>query len=375
MLAHYRELPESSMSSQQKTPLIRYQYDPLNRLTHHRQVEGPVCQRFYCESRPVTEVQDDVQISIVQHGDQLLAQQQRLGNKVDSTLLVTDRQRSIFNTLKATQQRSIAYSPFGFHPAASGVGNLLGFNGQPPDPVTGHYLLGNGYRAFNSVLMRFNSPDSLSPFGEGGLNPYAYCQGDPINRSDPTGHIVSALSQFLSRSKALAYSFEASIQLKPVRNVTRLSDGIFTFEDVYKGRPRLTIDGHGIAGGLAEGLSGLELVSLAKRHGVRIDRFESVRMVVCNSADIEKNRYGIADISYAESFNRLVKRPVKAYKGKVATINTYGVFERLGVGETYSGEYFFGVIKTKSALEQYPGGEYRPVIFDRVKRRNKNVRS
>ena len=70
-----------------------------------------------------------------------------------------------------------------------------------------------------------------------------------------------------------------------------------------------------------------------------------------------------------------MKRPVKAYKGKVATINTYGVFERLGVGETYSGEYFFGVIKTKSALEQYPGGEYRPVIFDRVKRRNKNVRS
>ena len=215
----------------------------------------------------------------------------------------------------------------------------------------------------------------MSPFGEGGLNPYAYCQGDPINRSDPTGHIVSALSQFLSKTKALAYSFEAGIQLKPVRNVTRLSDGIFTFEDVYKGRPRLTIDGHGIAGGLAEGLSGLELVSLAKRHGVRIDRFESVRMVVCNSADIEKNRYGIADISYAESFNRLVKRPVKAYKGKVATINTYGVFERLGVGETYSGEYFFGVIKTKPALEQHPGGEYRPVIFDRVKRRNKNVRS
>jgi hypothetical protein len=36
--------------------------------------------------------------------------------------------------------------------------------------------------------MRFNSPDSLSPFGEGGLNAYAYCIGDPINRRDPTGH-------------------------------------------------------------------------------------------------------------------------------------------------------------------------------------------
>ncbi len=39
--------------------------------------------------------------------------------------------------------------------------------------------------------MRFNSPDSLSPFGRGGLNAYAYCQGDPINRSDPGGHISS----------------------------------------------------------------------------------------------------------------------------------------------------------------------------------------
>ncbi|KPZ22499.1 RHS repeat-associated core domain-containing protein, partial [Pseudomonas syringae group genomosp. 3] len=31
-------------------------------------------------------------------------------------------------------------------------------------------------------------PDSLSPFGKGGLNAYAYCAGDPVNRSDPSGH-------------------------------------------------------------------------------------------------------------------------------------------------------------------------------------------
>jgi len=36
--------------------------------------------------------------------------------------------------------------------------------------------------------MRFNSPDSWSPFGEGGPNAYMYCGADPINRSDPTGH-------------------------------------------------------------------------------------------------------------------------------------------------------------------------------------------
>lgn len=37
--------------------------------------------------------------------------------------------------------------------------------------------------------MRFTNPDSLSPFGAGGVNPYAYCGGDPINNADPSGHI------------------------------------------------------------------------------------------------------------------------------------------------------------------------------------------
>ncbi|WP_241150180.1 RHS repeat-associated core domain-containing protein, partial [Pseudomonas viridiflava] len=75
--------------------------------------------------------------------------------------------------------------------------DLPGFTGQQADSVTGHYLLGNGYRAFNPSLMRFNSPDNLSPFGRGGLNAYTYCQGDPVNRADPTGHWPGFLKSFL----------------------------------------------------------------------------------------------------------------------------------------------------------------------------------
>lgn len=67
--------------------------------------------------------------------------------------------------------------------------SITGFNGEPVDPVSGAYLLGHGVRAYDPVLMRFRCPDSLSPFDAGGVNAYAYCAGDPLNRADPSGHM------------------------------------------------------------------------------------------------------------------------------------------------------------------------------------------
>nr|WP_269084722.1 RHS repeat-associated core domain-containing protein [Pseudomonas sp. RIT-PI-q] len=84
----------------------------------------------------------------------------------------------------------MAYSTYGEQSAQQDVATRLGFNGQLREANIGWYLLGNGYRAYNPRLMRFHSPDSWSPFGRGGLNAYMYCVGDPVNRSDPTGHTV-----------------------------------------------------------------------------------------------------------------------------------------------------------------------------------------
>ncbi|MFD2644022.1 RHS repeat-associated core domain-containing protein [Pseudomonas japonica] len=98
-------------------------------------------------------------------------------------LLACDHPQSV---LRAGHQ-AIVYSAYGHrHPVLPVA--VPGFNGELPDALTGHYLLGNGYRAYNPVLMRFNSPDSWSPFGRGGLNAYGYCLGDPVNRRDPGGH-------------------------------------------------------------------------------------------------------------------------------------------------------------------------------------------
>lgn len=154
----------------QKTRLIGYQYDALDRLTSHGGQNNVHRQRFYCESRLATETGSSEQISIVQHEDRLLAKQQRNSGGLLTTLLATDLQNSVLNTLVASRPAHFVYSPYGHRPCDSGLSSLLGFNGQRPDPVTGHYLLGNGYRAFNPVLMRFNSPDSVSPFGKVGLN-------------------------------------------------------------------------------------------------------------------------------------------------------------------------------------------------------------
>jgi RHS repeat-associated protein len=104
-------------------------------------------------------------------------------------LLASDDKNSVLCEVSQGGRKEIAYSAYGHRADDASVSSHLGYNGELREAQTGWYLLGNGYRAFNPLLMRFHSPDSWSPFGDGGLNAYMYVLGNPIGHTDPTGHM------------------------------------------------------------------------------------------------------------------------------------------------------------------------------------------
>jgi RHS repeat-associated protein len=127
------------------------------------------------------------------------------------TLLVTDQHASVLKVIHAARQHPIAYGPFG-HAIHSRQQTLCGFNGQIHEQHAGTYLLGHGYRGFSTGLLRFKGPDSLSPFGAGGLNAYAYCQAEPVNHVDPSGHAPKIFNFFKRRG--------ATVNITPYRKLT-----------------------------------------------------------------------------------------------------------------------------------------------------------
>lgn len=118
-----------------------------------------------------------------------------------TVLLGTDLQNSVLVEVARSINHRV-YSVYGHQSAQLTVITSLGFNGERCESLMGWYFLGNGYRAYNTRLMRFHAPDSLSPFEQGGLNAYMYCGGNPVMNNDPTGHnIFTVLGTYLKTIK------------------------------------------------------------------------------------------------------------------------------------------------------------------------------
>ncbi|MGE8065832.1 RHS repeat-associated core domain-containing protein [Pseudomonas sp. NPDC089569] len=214
-----------------------YRYDPLDTLSGVDSGDGAQSQRFYRDGDLANQVQG-ANSSTFMRGDGVVLAEHQAGADPKSLMLAFDQKNSVCNEIGNGTANDIAYSAYGHPSAERSVSTHLGYNGEFREAQTGWQLLGNGYRAYNPVLMRFHSADSWSPFGEGGVNAYAYCEGDSINRKDPTGHSwygnflrlfrpttttafkAGAPSAFLTNKKNTA----ASVRPIKTKDVQRLSD-------------------------------------------------------------------------------------------------------------------------------------------------------
>lgn len=124
----------------------------------------------------------------------------RLSGAAPACLLQVDRLGSVIGLLQAGRYQRRTFGVYGH--SLFTVTPVLGFNGELLDSYTQGYLLGQGYRMYSPALRRFVSSDAYSPFGVGGGNAYAYCEGDPVNREDPSGRGFLQLIRNLFRFRA-----------------------------------------------------------------------------------------------------------------------------------------------------------------------------
>lgn len=142
---------------------------------------------FYQNNTLSTLKKGDQTRAVFRHNELPLAEQH--GGTCGTTgLIASDSQQSVLS-VHGDQQQNRAFTAYGHDLGHQQGHGVLGFNGEHFNKVSGSYVLGNGYRAYSPVLMRFRASDTWSPFGRGGLNSYAYCNDDPINHQDPSGHV------------------------------------------------------------------------------------------------------------------------------------------------------------------------------------------
>lgn len=140
---------------------------------------------FYQESTLVSVVAGERTSRYVRTKDVIMCE---LANNIaPASLLACELSGTVNVAASFNKLRGFVYTPYGRRSNSFFEAFQLGFNGEYLHPGNAMYLLGNGYRACNPAIMRFLSPDSISPFQV--VNAYGYCGNDPINKADPSGHI------------------------------------------------------------------------------------------------------------------------------------------------------------------------------------------
>ncbi len=201
-----------------------YRFDALDVLAE-RTSGGGSERRFYVDGALAARADGARRSHYLRAGGHVLAEHMQ-GEDAGTVLLATDRSNTVLGEARPGAEQSVAYTAYGF-PSRGPLWTQLAYNGEMNEAGTGWQLLGNGYRAFNPVLMRFHSPDDLSPFERGGINAYAYCANDPVNRVDPTGHWgIAAMFGVLATLGAGAVIGAQFVEDKTLKSVLTIAGAV-----------------------------------------------------------------------------------------------------------------------------------------------------
>lgn len=163
---------------------VTYACDALFRVSRLEDA-GRVTRRWYRGAVMVAE-SDDAGETYLSHGALGGVTQTRVAGAVRTALLSgANAQGSVVAESRADGVAEVRYDAWGRDSGEPGQGRT-GYAGMVRE-ADGGYLPGS-YRWYSPRLRRFSAPDSASPFGEGGINPYAYAGNNPVLRNDTDGH-------------------------------------------------------------------------------------------------------------------------------------------------------------------------------------------
>lgn len=236
-------------------------------------------------------------------------------------------QDEIGSVLKSAHNRK-CYTCFGYSISSSSNAAFAGLAIEKGLPL---YLPGNGGRPYLPGLMRFASSDTWSPFGAGGINAYAYCAGDPVNRTDTNGHFASLVGGLKSLKRLFGAFKRPAAEVVFVEKSTAFGltkKGTF-FIDAH-GKPGLTLLGDRAVD--AEALVG-EIRGTPAVFDL-FDRARKVELISCYGAD----SFNSVTPSVGEQLALNLGKPVKAYKGVVTVGSGFAYHKQAEVAQGALGQ-------------------------------------
>lgn len=169
--------------------LTEYRYDGNGDL-HAVQATGQQATQVFFEGYRLSLAIGNAQAQRVLYNGEGPVAQQACGEPGQTLLLQTNASHSVIAEYHLGELRKLSYGAYGSLPESeqAAAKGLLRYNGELATTALGWYLLGRGYRVYNERIRRFHSPDNLTVFDGGDINPYSYCRNDPVNFRDPSGH-------------------------------------------------------------------------------------------------------------------------------------------------------------------------------------------